>query len=53
MGDFSMSFLTCVGLDPNGSIPDLLFMGFQVRINFWNKPFFISYRGTAKLIPGI
>ncbi len=29
MGDFSMSFLTGVGLDPNGSIPDLLFMGFQ------------------------
>ncbi len=29
IGDFSMSFLTGVGLDPNGSIPDLLFMGFQ------------------------
>lgn len=28
-GDFSMSFLSGVGLDPNGSIPDLLFMGFQ------------------------
>ncbi len=34
MGDFPMSFLTGVGLDPNGSIPDLLFMGFQVRTNF-------------------
>ncbi len=28
-GDFSMLFLEGVGLDPNGSIPDLLFMGFQ------------------------
>ncbi len=28
-GDFSMSFLTGVGLDPNGTIPDMLFMGFQ------------------------
>ncbi len=38
-----MSFLTGVGLDPNGSIPDLLFMGFQVRTNFCNKPFFVPY----------
>ena len=28
-GDLSMAFLTGVGLDPNGTIPDLLFMGFQ------------------------
>ena len=28
-GDLSMAFLRGVGLDANGSIPDLLFMGFQ------------------------
>ncbi len=29
IGDFSMAFLNGVGLEPNGSIPHLLFMGFQ------------------------
>ena len=28
-GDFSMTFLNGVGLEPNGTIPDMLFMGFQ------------------------
>jgi len=28
-GDFSAAFLMGVGLDPNGTIPDLLFVGFQ------------------------
>ena len=29
IGDLSMSFLNGVGLQPNGSIPDMLFMAFQ------------------------
>jgi Amt family ammonium transporter len=29
VGDFSMAFLNGVGLGPNGSIPDILFMAFQ------------------------
>ena len=29
VGDFSMSLLSGVGLEPDGSIPSLLFMGFQ------------------------
>ncbi len=29
VGDFSMAFLSGVGIAPNGTIPDMLFMGFQ------------------------
>jgi ammonium transporter, Amt family len=29
IGDFSMAFLSGVGLQPNGTIPDMLFMAFQ------------------------
>ncbi len=42
VGDFSMAFLRGVGLEPNGSIPHLLFMAFQ-------GTFFII---TAALISG-
>ena len=42
IGDFSMAFLNGVGTEPNGTIPHLLFMGFQ-------GTFFII---TAALISG-